>query len=192
MEEMTMKKQILSLAAGVALVFAASNSFAGAAPAGQLDYTVLLNAGCTASVSAGPISLDGGLGVNAPYIDLENVAAGNVTVNCSNTTLYAICFDGGTAPGASARTLTDPVSTDTLTYNLKDASGGTVVGDAGCNDLGGPADTAVWAAPWGGVGPQTLIGNATDQVYNVFADVTIPPASTPGTYSDSIQVTVVW
>jgi spore coat protein U-like protein len=193
---MTMKKQILSLAAGAALVFAAQNSFAGSVPAGSVDYSVTLNGGCTVvTPAAGPIALDGGAGLNVPYTNLAAVSAGSVTVNCSNTLAYGVCVDGGLYANLVTRHLDGQLpdltpGTDQLVYDLKVA--GISVGDLGCTGVEATyVETAAWTNPVGGLVPG-LTGNALDQTYDLTADVIIPPASLPGTYTDTVALTVVW
>lgn len=194
-----MKKQIFSLAAGAALVFAAQSSFAGSAPAGDFDYQVILTGGCTVTTAASGLIP---LGTQASYAgDILGVAAGSVVVKCSNMA-YGICVNGGTNPdsGNSTRRLTD--GTNFLSYDLKvDLGAGAVsVGDNGCNAVAGiGADTAAWANPIGGavtVGPPVtagLTGTGADQTYNLTADVTIPVTSVPGTYVDNtVLLTVIW
>ncbi len=185
-----MKKQILALAAGAALLVAAQNSFAGYvnATGGPLSYNVVLQAGCTAGVAGG-----GTLATkSAPYTPVTDALAGAVTVNCTNSTNYKVCVDDGLQGNGSTRRLADGASPveHYLTYILSSATGtSTDVGDAGCKTLGGtsaPGDTATWAAPISGT------GDTTDQTVNLYADVSIATTDVPGTYADTVVVSVVW
>jgi spore coat protein U-like protein len=200
MEEMTMKKQILSLAAGAALVFAAQNGFAQTSPlaAGSLNYEVILNGGCSVITSLGSGAIKNLATQSAPYTDVT-ADAGSVTVNCTNTTPYAICVDGGKTPTATTRQLkgiAPLTATDLLAYDLKGALGAdtkVTVGDKGC--LPWVAETAAWADPLGGAitaGIPTATGTSLDQTYNLTADVTIATTAKPGTYQDLVTLNVVW
>jgi spore coat protein U-like protein len=182
----TMKKQILSLAAGAALLLAAQSSFAVGmvtATGSPLSYDVVLTAGCTASVVGG-----GNLSTQSPpYAPVADALAGTVTVNCTNTTVYGVCVDAGLNDGGTgARNLAD--GANLLPYTLDNAVGaGTLVGDGGC--------TAVEATYGGDTTVDSMVsgtGDTTDQTVDLYADVTVLPTSAPGTYSDTVDVTVVW
>ncbi|MCI5193722.1 MAG: hypothetical protein D3915_11460 [Candidatus Electrothrix sp. AU1_5] len=189
-----MKKQILSLAAGAALVFAAQSSFAGSvvATGGPLAYDVELTAGCTASVVGG-----GNLSTqSSPYAPVIDAPAGVVTVNCTNTTAYGVCVDAGLNDDTTTRLLLSDDGVSTLAYRLDtdNAAVGTPVGDVGCAALevsaGDPStytDTTTW-----GDAMVSGTGDATDQTVNLYADVVISTDSVPGTYTDTVTVTVVY
>lgn len=196
-----MKKQILALAAGAALLTAASSSFAAtftASPAvvGNLGYSAVLTAGCEASLTQPAVPF-----VNQTTYagDALNKSAGSVSVKCSNMA-YKVCFNAGTKPTAAidANRRLDGVAplvpgTDMLSYTLK-ATGGilgataTLVGDKNCVGTGGYTATNPTADNGisdNGDGTNTII-------YSLTADVTIPTNSKPGTYNDAVAVNIVW
>lgn len=192
-----MKKQILSLAAGAALVFAASNSFAGSAAGGSIDYQVVLTGGCTVTTTpTTPIPLGTQDSVAG---NITGATAGTLGVTCSNATDYGICVGGGSNTDGTTRYLDGlaPLTsgTDQLAYDLK--IGGVSVGDDGCAALAGAGtDTATWADPLGapaGVIDGSISGTAAEQLYNLTADVIIPITAKVGTYEDTgVLLTVVW
>jgi spore coat protein U-like protein len=196
MEEMTMKKQILSLAAGAALVFAASNSFAGSEAAGSVKYQVVLTAGCTVSTPLGSgavLDLNGGP-IGLPYPATLTKPAGQVSVTCSNMP-YKVCVNAGSNPttavdgtrrlaGTGVAPLATP--TDMLSYTLKD-NASTLVGDKGCNavDVTYTDTTADSAISDTGDG-------STVKDYILTADVTIGTGAKPGIYQDTVTAMIVW
>lgn len=191
-----MKKQLITLAAAAALLVAAQNSFAASAPAGTHNYQVILTSTCVVTTPA-----DGSLitlGTQDGFDgNITNEPAGTVEITCSNIP-YGICVSGTATSDATTRYLTHTViPANKLAYALK--SGGTSVGDDGCNPFTGVAETAAFASPVGGavtaVPPVTagLQGSGGLQIYDFFADVTIPPTAVPGTYrDDGITFTLVF
>ncbi len=186
-----MKKQILALAAGAALLTAASSSFAGSVGAGDFDYQVTLTGACTVTTGASGIIILGNK--NSFAGDIVDAPAGSITIKCSNMA-YGVCVNGGTNPLAStSRRLTD--GTNYLKYILSTTTGTTTdVGDAGCSAW--VAETAAWANPIGGAivaGVPGATGTGADETINLYADVTIPVDAKPGVYNDNnVTLTVIW
>jgi len=188
-----MKKQLITLASAAAILVAAQSSFAGSTNAGNLNYQVTLNPGCSASVtSPGPWPTQN------PAYSSFSAGAGDVTVTCTKTTPYGICLNGGLQPnppipGPGTRQLAS--GANKLTYTLQSAgaySQGPDLGDSGCATYTGFADSAAWANPIGGA-LFGLVGDAPNpQVYNLTANVAIPPNAVPGTYTDTVAVNVVF
>jgi spore coat protein U-like protein len=127
-------------------------------------------ASCTI-VSASSLNFGGSQGVLTANVDQSST----IQVQCTNTTPYKIGLDAGTGAGATvaARKMTSGGAT--ITYSLYTDSGRTTV--------------------WGNtVGTDTVsaTGNGSAQSTTVFGRV--PPQTTPapGTYTDTITVTVTY
>lgn len=189
-----MNKQILVLAAGAALLTAAQSSFAGSAPAGSVNYQVVLEDSCVVSAfGGGPINL----GSQPSYAGNKTVTGvGNVTLTCSNMA-YGICVSGGSnyIAGVTRRLKDTAFPANYLVYDLQDASNNTSVGDRDCAPFisGGYTETANWAYPFGGSPVPGIPGTGGSQSFSMNAIVTIPTNSIPGVYSDNgVQLTIVW
>lgn len=110
------------------------------------------------------------------YTGAQANATASVTVSCTTTTAYNVGLSSGTASGATvtARKMSGP-SSSLLSYSLfRDA-----------------ARTQIWGET---VGTETVTGtgNGTAQVLNVYGTVPAGQLSTPGSYSDTIVVTVTY
>ncbi len=196
-----MNKPLTALVAGAALLAAAESSLAGSAPAGSVNYQVVLQDSCKVDVfNAGSTVLD--LGSQPSYAGDKTVNnIGSLTITCSNMA-YGICVSGGANYLAGiTRRLKDTAATPNyLNYTLLNASNSVQVGDNGCNAFAGiGADTATWAPPMGGAvsagPPRTagLTGTGSSQSFALNAVVTIPANSVPGTYTDNnVKLTIVW
>ena len=98
-----------------------------------------------------------------------------VQVTCTNTTPYNIGLDAGTGSGATVATRKLTSGANTVNYTLYSNSGRTTL--------------------WGNtVGTDTVAatGNGAAQSYTVYGRVPPQAAPAPGTYTDTITVTVTY
>lgn len=188
-EEPHMKKQVLSFAAVGFLLITAQSGFAGMlSPAGTLNYQLDLTGSCTVLTVTDALgtpnlgTYDTGAG------DKTGLPAGDVSVTCSaGFTSYAVCLNGGASFAGTSRHLSAGTTTD-LAYRLRLSTdtAGIDRGDLGCTTMAMPgvySQTAAWASPLPGtVGPD----------FTLVADVDIPVTSEVGSYTDTVDVTVVW
>ncbi|MER9580557.1 spore coat U domain-containing protein [Mesorhizobium sp. M0051] len=131
-------------------------------------WTATINANC--NVSATNVNF-GSVGVLASNVD----STGSVTVRCTNSTPYSIGLSAGTGSGATiaARKMTS--GTKLVSYSLYRDSG--------------------MATVWGNtIGTDTASGTGTglDQPYTVYAEAPAQTTPAPGTYTDTVVVTVTY
>lgn len=159
-------------AAGLAAaIYALGISGAGAATAtGQFNVTLTLQASCqvtsTSNVAFGTSSI-----FTTPL-----TATGSVAVQCTNTTPYNVGLNAGTGTGAT-------------TTNRLMTGGGATIGYQLFRDA---ARTLNWGNT---VGTETLAGtgNGQAQTLTVYGLVPVPTTvPAPGTYTDTVQVTVTY
>ena len=129
--------------------------------------TATVSAACTVAAT----NLNFGI-----YTGALTNATSTVTANCTSTTSYNIGFNAGTASGASVgtRKMTGPASA-TLPYALfRDA-----------------AHTLNWGNT---IGTDTLAQTGTGgvQVLQVYGQMSVGPLVNPGSYSDTIIVTLTY
>jgi spore coat protein U domain-containing protein, fimbrial subunit CupE1/2/3/6 len=130
---------------------------------------ITIQATCTI-ISASTLDF-GTQGVLSANVDQTST----LQVQCTNTTPYNIGLDAGTGSGATVTTRKMTNGGATINYSLYTNSGRTTV--------------------WGNtVGTDTVAatGNGASQSYTIFGRV--PPQTTPapGTYTDTITVTVTY
>jgi spore coat protein U-like protein len=157
--------QIAYAAAGVGTCAAIGNQNATSAA-----FTVSASYSATCSVSAATLNF-GSTGVLAAALD----GTTSLTATCSATTPYAIGLDGGNA-GAS-----DPTQ-------RKMSNGGAQI-------TYGLYQNAARSQPWGNsAGTNTVAGAGTGsgQALTVYGRVPTQTTPAPGTYSDSIVVTLTY
>ena len=155
------------LAAGAANAGTATSSF-------QVTATVLSTCSATATAVAFPNYTPGGGAVTAN---------GTISVKCTNTSPYTVALNAGSSTGDAftQRLMTLAAGTATLQYNLYTTAGfATVFGD-------GTGTTA--KASGTGAGLATAV-NTT--VYGQLLDSTANQAAAPGSYSDTITVTIAY
>jgi spore coat protein U-like protein len=126
----------------------------------------------TATLAFGSLGVLGGSGGTDP-----NYASTTIAVQCTNSTPYDIGLDKGTTSGASitTRKLLNTASSATVNYQL--FSEGT------------------YTTNWGDVvGTSTLskIGNGASQPYTVYGRIPAQTTPVPGTYADTVTVTVTY
>ena len=163
-----MRKNLpLGLAAGLVLLGTAA-AFAATATS-NFTVRIVINAQCLAATNT---TLDFGTqGVLSANVDQTST----IQVQCTNTTPYNIGLNAGTGTGA------------TVTNRLM-TSGATTISYAMYSNAGRTTN-------WGNtVGTDTVAGtgNGAAQSYTVYGRV--PPQTTPapGTYTDTITVTVTY
>lgn len=107
----------------------------------------------------------------------------NITVRCTKTTPYTVSLNAGTTTGGTLGQRLLANGANTLQYNLYTTAGlTTVFGDG----TGGTATAA-------GTGNGVSVGNAvTHTVYGSLPDNATNQDATPGSYSDTITVTVTY
>lgn len=153
----------------LALLVPASGAHAATANS-TLGVTMTINAGCTVAAGTVPFGSQSTLQSNIDQ-------TGTVTVTCTNTTPYNIAFDNG-ANGASVTTRKmkgGASNAEFISYSLFTNS----------------ARTSNWGST---VGTDTVggTGNGTAQAVTVYGRVEPQTMGSPGTYSDTVNVTVTY
>lgn len=163
-----MRKNLsLGLAAGLVLLGTAA-AFAATATS-NLTVRIVINAQCLAATAS---TLDfGTTGVLSANVDVTST----ILVTCTNTTPYNIGLNAGTGTGATVSNRLMMSGATTISYAMYSNAGRTM--------------------NWGNtVGTDTVpgTGNGAAQSYTVYGRV--PPQTTPapGTYTDTITVTVTY
>lgn len=131
-------------------------------------WTATINANC--NVSATNVDF-GSVGVLASNVD----STGSVTVRCTDSTPYNIGLSAGTGSGATVASRRMTSGVKTVTYSLYSDSG----------------RTSVWGNT---IGTDSVSGTGTglDQPYAVYARAPAQTTPAPGTYTDTIVVTVTY
>jgi len=176
-------KKLLALATGAALLAGAQNGFAAKVSA-TLDYEVTLSNG-TCTVTAVGKTFDP---QPTSVTDRNGLPAGSVEVNCTSGLAYAWGIDGGAHYGtrfSGYRSMSGPGGD--FAYDLK--SGSNRIGDDGLN-----AKDPSYTDTTAGVSSLTATGTGAAQTYPLTADLafTTLATKTPGTYTDTVTVTVVF
>jgi spore coat protein U-like protein len=134
-------------------------------------FTVSITLAATCTV-ASPNTLDfGSNGILSANVDQTTT----FTVTCSNTTPYNVGLDAGTGTGATVATRKMTSGGATVNYTLYSNAGRTTV--------------------WGNtVGTDTVAGtgNGAAQTLTVYGRVPSQSTPAPGTYTDTITVTVTY
>ena len=137
---------------------------------GSLDVTIVITKTCAVGTST-PVDF-GSVGLLTANVD----AAGDLSVTCTNGTTYDVGLSVGGGSGATItdRKMTGPASA-TITYHLFRDSGRTL--------------------NWGNtVSSDTLAGTGTGaaQSIPVYGRVASQATPAPGTYNDTVTVTVTY
>jgi spore coat protein U-like protein len=135
----------------------------------SFTVTMTLNASCTI-VSTATINF-GSQGVLTANVDQTTT----LQVQCTNTTPYNIGLDAGTGSGSTVTTRKLTSGANTVNYSLYSDTGRTTV--------------------WGNtVGTNTVSATATGaaQSYTIYGRVPSQTTPAPGTYTDTITVTVTY
>jgi spore coat protein U-like protein len=166
-----MKKVIVILMA-LAMVLAVSGAASAATTTTNLNVSATVGAVCTVSTTA----------INFGPLDPVDVtlANGDVTVTCATGVPYNIALDKGNSPFVGVRAVSiDGVGPDFVLYGLfKDTAFGVEWGDS---DFGNtyPIGSSLADA-----------GNGTAQSHTVFGAINPNQGEPPGTYTDTVVVTV--
>jgi spore coat protein U-like protein len=115
---------------------------------------------------------------------ITNIALGSISVTCPTSIAYKIGFDSGqNLSGNTRRMALD--GTHFIPYQLK--YNGVEWGDAGLNAIANEySETFPNASAVAGT------GTGNPQTFNVSGDAAIDQATTAGTYSDTVIVTLTW
>jgi len=133
------------------------------------SVTVSLTATCTIN-SASALNF-GTQGVLSANVDQTST----IQITCTNTTPYNIGLDAGTGTGATVATRKLTSGGNTVNYTLYSDSGRSTV-------WGNTISTDTVAAT----------GNGSGQNYTVYGRIPTQTTPAPGTYTDTITVTVTY
>jgi spore coat protein U-like protein len=133
--------------------------------------TVQMTITATCTINSASTLNFGTQGVLSTNVDQTST----IQVTCTNTTPYNVGLDAGTGTGATVAARKMTSGANTVNYTLYSNSGRTTV--------------------WGNtVGTDTVAatGNGSAQSYTVYGRVPTQAAPAPGTYTDTITVTVTY
>ena len=158
---------------GTALAACFLIPWAGAAYAASTTTTFAVQATITATCTINSASTlnFGTVGVLAGNTDQTST----IQVTCTNTTPYNIGLNAGTGTGATVAVRKMTSGANTVNYSLYSNSGRTTV--------------------WGntiGTDTQAATGNGSAQSYTVYGRVPAQATPAPGTYTDTITVTLTY
>ena len=160
------------------LLLATFGQLAAAATAtGSFTVTATINATCTLTTS------NVAFGTYDPSSGSPNNASGGVTVTCTSGSTYTIALDAGANAGGATTFSNRRMksgSSNYLAYQLYLDSGHATVWGDGTNSSN--------LNPTSG----TFTGNGSAQSYTVYGQVTAGHYSAPGSYSDTVNVTVTY
>ena len=134
-------------------------------------FTVQVSITATCTINSASTLNFGTQGILATNVDQTST----VQVTCTNTTPYNIGLDAGTGSGATVATRKLTSGGNTVNYTLYSDSGRTTV--------------------WGNtVSTDTVAGtgNGSGQNYTVYGRIPAQTTPAPGTYNDTITVTVTY
>jgi len=157
-----------TVCAAAVLMMAGSAACAATATS---TMTVQMTITATCTVNSATSMNFGTQGVLSTNVDQTST----IQVTCTNTTPYNIGLDAGTGTGATVATRKMTSGAVTVNYTLYSNSGRTTV--------------------WGntvGTDTQAATGNGAAQSYTVYGRVPSQAAPAPGTYSDTITITVTY
>ena len=165
---MHISKAALAFGAAAAIQGLSISIAQAATATGQFNVTLTLQAECRLT-STSNVAFGTSGAITTPL-----TATGSVVVQCTNTTPFNVGLNAGTGSGA------------TVTNRLM-SSGGSTIGYALYRDAGRTQN-------WGNtVGTDTQSGTGTGaaQTLTVYGSVPVPATlPAPGTYTDTVQVTV--
>lgn len=168
-----MRKVLLAATVGATLLASASAGAVTTTTTFQVSATVLK----TCSVTAGAL----GFGNYTPGAGAAT-ASSTVNVNCTKSTGFTVALDAGTTTGATiAQRLMKDSGSNTLQYNLYTANTYTTVWGDGSGTSATQAGTGAGVAT---AVPFTVYGQLPDNVTN--------QAAPPGSYTDTVKVTVTY
>jgi spore coat protein U-like protein len=155
----------LGILAGLALGGGAASATTTTSTFG---VTMLITAQCLINSTA---TLDLG---SSGVINANHDANTPLHIQCTNTTPYTIGLDAGTTTGASIAQRLLVNGAATVNYNLY--------------------QSAAYATIWGNTGGALVssTGNGADQTFTIFGRVPAQTTPAPGTYTDTVTVTVTY
>ena len=167
-ELVILKQSLFGFGMAAVASFAAEPAVAGTAT-GTLSVSMTIQASCTLSSSSAVAF--GTSGVLASNVD----ATGSLSVQCTNTTPYTVALDQGAGSGATTSTRKMTGSGATVSYNLYRDS----------------ARTQNWG---NATGTDTVAGtgNGAAQTLTVYGRVPAQSTPAPGSYSDTVNVTITY
>jgi len=155
----------------LAVVFLVASENAGRAATTTSTFAVQMTVTATCTVNSATTLNFGTQGVLSTNVDQTST----IQVTCTNTTPYNIGLNAGTGTGATVAVRKMTSGANTVNYTLYSNSGRTTV--------------------WGntvGTDTQAATGNGSAQSYTVYGRVPAQAAPAPGTYSDTITITVTY
>jgi spore coat protein U-like protein len=134
-------------------------------------FTVSVTLAATCTINSASALNFGSQGILSTNVDQTST----IQVTCTNTTPYNIGLDAGAGTGASVATRKLTSGAATVNYTLYSDSG----------------RTTVWGTT---IGTDTVAatGNGSGQNYTVYGRIPAQTTPAPGTYSDTITVTVTY
>lgn len=170
---MQFKKSLMTATLVTIGGFAAMSS-ANADDTGSFNVNMTVKANCI--VTAAPGDQDVAFGeVDAITTATTASSSAPIQVACSDTTVYQLALTPGNSTTAGAGIMTDTVSNDTIDYQLSASSAGPAWG----SEDGSNTQT----------GTGTGLANTNDfTVYATASNTNV----TPGTYSDLVNVTMIY
>ncbi len=154
---------------GAAFLFSMSATSGASAQTDTFQVTATVNASCSVSAT------DLAFGVYDPFSATDIDGTVTLTVLCTNTTDYDIGLDEGTGGGATVTTRVMESGANDLTYSLYQNTQRTTV--------------------WGdtvGVDTVSDTGTGSNQTFTVYGRLFALQNAAPGSYSDTVTVTVTF
>lgn len=177
----TMKKKILALTTGLAMVLGAGSAIAGV-DSGTADYSLSLVDACIVDTSAASTAFpDMPTGSTA----VTGVAAGSISVSCANGLAYAVGANGGNNwDGGTSTFGLLSAGWQRIPYVINE--GGVPFGDIGltANDPTYTEQTTMSA--------RTGTGTGAPIVYNLTADLDVQNWMVAGDHFDTVTYSVTW
>jgi len=163
------RRGFIAALAGWPFLSCATASYAATATT-TMAVQVTITATCLIN-SASTLNFGNSIGVLAANVDQTST----IQVTCTNTTPYNIGLNAGTGTGATVATRKLTSGANTINYTLYSNSGRTTV--------------------WGNtVSTDTVAGtgNGSAQNYTVYGRIPAQTTPAPGSYTDTITVTVTY
>jgi spore coat protein U-like protein len=136
--------------------------------AGNTVWTATVLANCTVSASGVNFGASGSINTNVD-------ATGTVSVQCTNATPYTVALNGGNAGAGDPTQRKMSKGTETITYGLYQ----------------NPARSLPWGSTSGG-NTAGGTGSGGSQALTVYGRVASQATPSPGTYTDTVVVTVTY
>jgi spore coat protein U-like protein len=163
------QNKLLKSVVAIACLFPSANGALAATTASNFTVQIAIGASCTIN-SASTLNF-GAQGVLTANVDQTST----LQVQCTNTTPYNIGLNAGTGTGATVASRKMTSGANTVNYSLYSDAGRTTV--------------------WGNtVGTDTVAGtgDGAAQSYSVYGRVPAQTTPAPGSYSDTVTVTVTY